>query len=197
LRTQTQTGRGRLLAVALVFPATNFDAALADLKQIGRVVEVAESGEDSAVKLASEARRVAAAQTNLARLQKLRRERTDKLADVLALEKEIAAARETAGEAERQQHQLESTVTLAHISFALLEDYRAPLQAGVDGQLLELRNSLVEGVGAIFSSVGVVISAALEYGLPLIFWLALLSYPARHAWRRFRRGHSVPAATVS
>jgi hypothetical protein len=116
---------------------------------------------------------------------------------LLALEKEIAAANEAAGEALRQQEELQSTVALAHISFSLLEDYRAPLEARFDGQLLELRNSLVEGVGAIFSSAGVVISAAFEYGLPMIFWLAVLFYPARYAWRRFRRGHSVAAVAVS
>src|SRR4029077_6504820 len=47
LRTQSQTGQGRLLSVALAFPGANFDVALSDLKKIGRVVAVAESGEDS------------------------------------------------------------------------------------------------------------------------------------------------------
>src|ERR1700730_16529865 len=95
LRTESHSGQGRLLLVALAVPATEFDAALSDLKKIGRVTAISEVGEDPAVKLASQARRLAAAQTNLARLQKLQRERTDKLLDALALEREMAQASET------------------------------------------------------------------------------------------------------
>ena len=38
-------------------------------------------------------------------------------------------------------------------SITRVENYRAPLEANRAGEFLPLRNSLVEGVGAIFSSV--------------------------------------------
>jgi len=193
LRTESQSGQGRPLSVALAVPPAEFDAALSDLKKIGRVIAISEVGEDSAVRLASQARHLAAAQTNLARLQKLQRERTDKLLDAVALEKEIAQANETVAEAMRQQDALQSTVAQSHISFTLLEDYRAPLQAKLDGEPLHLRNALVEGIGAIFSSVASVIAVLLEYGLPMLFWIALLFWPGRLAWRRFQR-HAPGAA---
>jgi Domain of unknown function (DUF4349) len=197
LRTQNQTGQGRLLSVALAFPATNFDAALSDIKKIGRVVSVSEAGEDASVKLASQARQLASARTNLARLQKRRREHSDRLTDALALEKEIATANEGVAEAARRQEELQSTVAQAHISFALLEDYRAPLQATLEAEPLALRNSLVEGVAAIFSSIGLVVAVGLEYGLPLLFWFACLFFPVRVAWRRFRSSRPSPAPAIS
>jgi hypothetical protein len=72
----------------------------------------------------------------------------------------------------------------------LLEDYRAPLQTNLAGVALQLRNSLVEGIASIFSSVALVLGIFFEFGLPLLFWAALLFIPGRLAWRRFRR---VPA----
>ena len=69
----------------------------------------------------------------------------------------------------------------------LVEDYRAPLQANLAGVLLQLRNSFVEGISSIFLSAALVLGNILEFGLPFLFWAALLFAPARLAWRRFRR----------
>jgi hypothetical protein len=151
---------------------------------------ISEAGEDFAVKLATAARRLSAAQTNLSRLQKLQRERKGELRDAVALEKDIAQANETVDEAERQNQALVSTVAQAHIGLTLLEDYRAPLQTNLDGVVLQLRNSFVEGIASIFSSVALILGTFFEFGLPVLFWVALLFIPARIAWRRFRR---VPA----
>jgi Domain of unknown function (DUF4349) len=85
LRTQSTSGQGRLVAVELSFLSSEFEGALSDLKKIGEIVANSEMGQDAAVELSSYARRVAAAQTALARLQKLQRERNDELLDALAL----------------------------------------------------------------------------------------------------------------
>ena len=195
LRTESRSGYGRALAATVSVPSSDFDATLADLKTLGRVEGVSEAGEDFAVKLATAARRLAAAQTGLSRLQKLQRERKGELRDAVALEKDIAQANEAVDEAERQNQGLVSTVAQAHIRLTLLEDYRAPLQANLAGFSLQLRNSLVEGVGAIFSSAALVLGVLFEFALPLLFWAALLFVPTRFVWRRFRRAPAVLPAT--
>ena len=187
LRTESRSGFGRALAATVSVPSSDFDATLADLKTLGRVEGLSEAGEDFAVKLATGARRLSAAQTNLSRLQKLQRERKGELRDAVALEKDIAQANEAVDEAYRQNQALVSTVAHSHIRLTLLEDYRAPLQANLAGVLLQLRNSLVEGISSIFLSAALVLGTILEFGLPLLFWAALLFAPARLAWRRFRR----------
>jgi hypothetical protein len=187
LRTESRTGEGRALGTTISVPTKEFDSTLLDLQELGRVESVSQAGEDSAVKLATAKRELEAAKTNLARLQKLQRERKRELRDAVALEKDIAQANETAAEAERQSDGLISTVAQAHIRVAVLEDYRTPLQVSAAGACLQIRNSIVEGVGAIFSSLLSVLGILFGYGLPLVFWLALLFWPVRLAWRRFRR----------
>ena len=191
LRTQSRSGSGRGLSANVSMPSSEFEAALSDLKTIGRIEAIAESGEDAAVRLAAGSRHLAAAQSNLSRLQKLQHERKGELRDAVALEKDIAQANEAVVEAERQNQGLVSTIAQAHIRVTLMEDYRAPLETHLAAVVLLLRNSLVEGVGAIFSSAAVVLGAVLEFGSPLLFWAALLFIPARFGWRRFRRAPRV------
>lgn len=195
LRTESRSGSGRALAATVSVPSNDFDAALSDLKTLGRVEGISEAGEDFAVKLATASRRLSAAQTNLSRLQKLQRERKGELRDAVALEKDIAQANESVDEAARQNQGLLSTVAQAHIRLTLMEDYRAPLQTNVAGVILQLRNSLVEGIASILSSAALVLGILFEFGLPLLFWAALLFLPARLAWRRYR--HAPTAIPVT
>jgi hypothetical protein len=193
LRTESRTGAGRALGATISVPTEEFDGTLLDLQKLGRVESVSQAGEDSAVKLATAKRRLDATKINLARLQKLQRERKGELRDAVALENDIAQANETMAEAERQSDGLISTVAQAHIRVALFEDYRAPLQVSVAGAFLQIRNSIIEGVGAIFSSLFSMLGVLFGYGLPVVFWLALLFWPVRLVWRRFRRA---PAGVV-
>jgi len=194
LRTQTQSGRGRLLSVSLAVPTTEFDPTLSELKSIGRLVAVSEAGEDANVRLATQGRQLAEAKTNLERLKRLQSDHTAKLLDALALEKEIAQAAGTVSQSEREQESLQSVVARSHIALLLLEDYRAPLNARLDGQWLQLRNASIEGVGAIISSVGLLFALLLQYGLPLAFWLAVFYFPGR-AIRQYFRRPTAPAPT--
>ena len=197
LRTETRSGSGRALAATLSVPSKEFDATISDLKALGRTEAISEAGEDSAVKLATTERHLASAQTNLARLQKLQRERKGELRDAVALEKDIAQAGEIAAEAQREHERLVSTVAQAHIHLLLMEDFRAPFEANLSGSSLALRNSFVEGVSAIFSSLALVLGVLFEFGLPLLFWAIILFWPMRAVWRRFRHASpntAVPAA---
>jgi hypothetical protein len=197
LLTETRSGSGRALAATLSAPTKEFDAAISDLKTLGRVESISEAGEDSAVKLDTAERHLAAAQTNLSRLQKLQRERKGELRDAVALEKDIAQANEFVTEAQREHESLVSTVAQAHIHVILMEDFRAPFEANFAGSTLALRNSFVEGVSAIFSSLALVLGVLFEFGLPLLFWALILFWPLRLAWRRFRHvtlNTAVPAA---
>jgi hypothetical protein len=87
-------------------------------------------------------------------------------------------------------------VAQAHIRVTLIEDYRAPLETNLADSSLALRNSFVEGVSAIFSSLALVLGVLFEFGLPLLFWAIILSWPLRALWRHFRRAiTTVPSIT--
>jgi hypothetical protein len=194
LRTESRSGIGRSLSATLSLPTENFDAALAALQTLGRVEALYQAGEDSAVQLAASARHLSAAKTNLERLQKLQHDRKGEPRDAVALEKDIAQASERFSEAERQREGLISTVAQAHIRVTLVEDYCAPFQVSVAGAFLQIRNSLAEGIGAIFSSLAFVLSIVFEIGLPLVFWLALLFWPIRLLIHKLRRKTTALAA---
>jgi len=194
LRTESQSGTGRALAATLSVPSKEFDATVSDLKGVGRTEAISQAGEDSAVKLATTERHFAAAQTSLSRLQKLQRERKGELRDAVALEKDIAQASEAVAEAQRQQEAQLSTVAQAHIRFTLMEDYRAPLETNLAGSSLALRNSFIEGLSAIFSSLALVLGVLLEFGLPLLFWGIILFWPLRAVWRRIRHANTAAPA---
>jgi hypothetical protein len=195
LRTESLSREGRMLSALLCLPSAEFDRALADLKKIGRVEAISEGGEDSAVKVESAARHVVTAQTNLARLQKLQQERNGVLRDALALEKEIAQANQVVADEQRQHEDLLSTVAQARIRFNLMEEYRAPMEANLADATLRLRNSFIEGVDAIFSTAAIFVGVLFEYGLPLVFWIALLSLPGRFVWRRLQARKLVAVGT--
>jgi hypothetical protein len=194
LRTETRSGSGRALAATLSVPSKELNATISDLKTLGRTEAISEAGEDSAVKLATAERHLAAAQTSLSRLRKLQRERKGGLRDAVALEKDIAQANEIVAETQREHENLVSTVAQAHIHLVLMEDYRAPFEANLAGSSLALRNSFVEGVSAIFSSVALVLGVLFEFGLPLLFWAIILFWPLRTVWRRFRHANTAVAA---
>ena len=187
LATQSQFKRGRALTAVISVPSADFEVTLGDLKQLGRVEAVSEGGEDIAVKLASAARHLELAKTNLSRLQKLQQERKGELRDAVALEKEIAQARETVTETEHQNAVLLSTAAQARIRVFLVEDYRAPLEANLTSIFLEVRNAAIDGVGGIFSSVSLFVGVLFQYGLPLLFWIVLLFWPSRTLWRHLRQ----------
>lgn len=194
LRTESRSGRGRALAALVTVPSNEFDPTVSGLKTLGRIEALSEAGEDSAVKLATAERHLAAAQTTLARLQKLQREQKGQLRDALEVEKEIAQADSAVREAARQHENLLSTIAQAHIQLTLLEDFRAPFEAHFAEASLRLRNSLIDGVGGIFQSVALVVGVILEYGLPLLFWGAILAWPGLLLWRCFRPRPTAPLA---
>jgi len=184
LRTESRSGHGRALAALVTVPSNEFDPTVSGLKTLGRIETLSEAGEDSAVKLATAERHLASAQTTLARLQKLQREQKGQLRDALEVEKEITQADSAVHEAARQHENLLSTIAQAHIQLILLEDFRAPFEAHFAEASLHVRNSFIDGLGGIFQSVALVVGIVLEYGLPLLFWGAILARPGLLLWRR-------------
>jgi hypothetical protein len=196
LRTEKRSDQGRALAASFTVPATELDSTLEEMKTLGRVVQISVSSEDSTIKASRTRRRVDDAKNNLERLQALRTKNKAGIQDALALQKEIVKATDDLAQVEGEQQNLLSTVSRASVRFALIEEYRATIDTDMSGMVLELRNSLIEGLGGILSTVMAFLSALFEYGLPVGFWGAVLFFPARLIWkrlRRFRAAQAIPA----
>lgn len=110
--------------------------------------------------------------------------------DSIALQKEISEAKEKALETEKERAAVLSTVSQAFVRLNLLEEYRAGFDFSIVAASLQLHNAFLKGLTGILSSASIVISGLLQYGLPLLFWSALLFYPVRLIWRKVRNART-------
>jgi Domain of unknown function (DUF4349)/Putative zinc-finger len=182
------------LETTLRIPAAQFDAALADLKALGRVEQEQQGGEEVTAQVVDLEARLKNARETEARLTEVLRTRTGKIGDVLEVEKEMARVREEIEQMEAEQKGLNNRVAFASIDLNLTEEYQSQLNGGRSQIWLQMRNALVDGYGsAVDGFVGVLV-LLLSVGPSLVIWGALLFWPARWAWRRWRKAEPEAAA---
>ena len=171
---------GRTLNATLRIPADQRDAAISDVKKLGRVVAEAQTGEEVTSDYVDLEARLANARNTEQRLTEVLRQRTGKLADVLDVEKEISRVR---GEIERME--IEKKALTTRVEFLTLEvtlTEERPVQSH-NG----FRDAAVAGYRRVIEGAAGVTKFLLAYGPSLLIWLAILFFPTRWAWRRFRR----------
>ena len=87
---------------------------------------------------------------------------------------------------EAENKNLANRVDFATLNVKLFEEYRAGLQMPGSASF-RLRNAAVEGYRTTVESVTGAVSFLLAYGPSVLFWSAVLFFPLRLVWRRFRR----------
>lgn len=188
LSVNTAEGAPRSLHAALRIPAPELAFALADLKSLGRVESESQTGEEVTTQHADLVARLKNSRETEQRLQAILRERTGKISDVLAVEQEIARVRGEIEQMEAGQKALEHRVDFAAVQLNLAEEYKAHLGSALPAIPTRLRNALVNGYReAVESLVGIGLFAA-GYGPSLLLWIAILFFPVRAGWRRWKRG---------
>ncbi len=180
------SGQERTLTATLRVPANQLDAALAELRKLGRVEQESQGGEEVTQQYVDLVARLSNARNTEQRLIEVLRQRTGKVADILAVEKEIARVREEIERMEAERKSLEKQVSLATVQLRLSEEARKALEPAPASTGTLLWNAMVEGFReAVEEGLGLVLFL-LRYGPSLLLWLALLFWPVRFAWRRFR-----------
>jgi hypothetical protein len=188
LSVNTAEGAPRSLHAALRIPAPELASALADLKSLGRVDSESQTGEEVTTQHTDLVARLKNSRETEQRLQAILRERTGKISDVLAVEQEIARVRGEIEQMEAGQKALEHRVDFAAVQLNLAEEYKAHLGSALPAIPTRLRNALVNGYReAVESLVGIGLFAA-GYGPSLLLWIAVLFFPVRAGWRRWKRG---------
>ena len=183
LHISAPTGSGRSLEAALKVPSVELDAAMGDLRKLGRVETESQNGEEVTQQYVDLEARLANARNAEQRLTAVLRERTGKMQDVLDVEKEITRVRGEIEQMEAERKNLSRRVEFATINVRISEEYKAQLQAP-DSVGTRLGNAAVAGYRHIADGVLGFAEFVLEYGLSILLWAALLFWPARVAWRR-------------
>jgi anti-sigma factor RsiW len=181
-----QAGAGRSLTATFRVPAEQLDAVMAELKKLGRVEQESQSGEEVTQQYVDLSARLANARRTEQRLGQVLEQRTGRIPDVLAVEREIARVREEIERLEAQLKNLDKQVEFASLQVRLSEEYKAQIEVTPPSTSTRLRNATVEGYHSLVENALGLMTFLLSYGPVLLFWGAILYWPARFAWRRLR-----------
>lgn len=162
-------------------PSAELDALRPSLAALGEVELAEESVEDVTAAHADQAARIASAHAEEARLMEMFATRTDDLADVLAVERELSRVREQIETQEAQERVLREEIAMARISLDLVRDV-----PGLTSEPLAfLGASATTGV-QVTSTLGLAaLGALLAFG-PSALALLALALLARTLVRRLR-----------
>ena len=180
-------GAARTLEATLRVPADQLDTTMAELKKLGRVESESQSGEEVTEQYIDLEARLSNARNTEQRLTDLLRQRTGKLADVLAVEKEVDSVRGEIERMEAEKKNLASRVDFATLKVKVTEDYKAQLHVVPGATFSRFRNAAVEGYQSMVEGLVSVLLFLFTYGPSLLIWGAILFLPVRGAWRRLRR----------
>jgi len=197
LNTVTPQDAARQLTATLRVPSPQLDAAFAELKQLGRVEQESQSGEEVSKQYTDLVARLKKSRATEQRLVEVLRNNTGKVKDVLDVEKEIARVRGEIEQMEADQRDLKTRVDYATLQLSVGEDFRASLQVAPPSTATRLHNALVEGYHGVVESVIGFAVWLLAVGPALLIWGALLFFPARWAWKRWRRAAAEKASSAS
>jgi len=186
LNVTVPAGAGRTLSAILRVPADQLEAILVELRKLGRVEAESQNGEEVTSQYVDLEARLANARNTAQRLTGLLRERTGKLADVLAVETELDRVRGEIESMEAQRKSLSTRVDFASVNLTLTENYKAQLQPLPDSTWNRLRNAAIQGYRSMADSVVSALLFLISAGPSLVLWGALLFLPARFAWRKWR-----------
>ena len=187
LNVNAPAGAGRTLDATLRIPANQRDAAIAEVKKLGRVEAESQTGEEVTAQYVDLEARLSNARNTEQRLTEMLRERTGKLADVLAVEEAVSRVRGEIEQMEAEKKNLTKRVEFLTLQVRIAEDYRAQLHLAPDSILERFRNAAIQGYRFMVEGVVALVMFLLSYGPSLLIWAAILFFPARFAYRKLRR----------
>jgi len=187
LNTASPQDSARTLSATLQIPSAQLESAIAELKQLGRVDQETQSGEEVTKEFTDRAARLKNARATEQRLLDVLREHTGKVKDILDAEQEIARVRGEIEQMEADQRSLQTRVDFATVQLSVQEEYKASLQGAPPSTATRLRNAAVEGYRSLIESVIGIGVFALQALPILLLWGIILFIPTRWMWKRFRR----------
>jgi uncharacterized protein DUF4349/putative zinc finger protein len=177
---------GRTLTATLRIPASQLDAAMAELKKLGRVKGESQGGEEVTQQYVDLEARLANGKHTEQRLTEILIQRTGKLQDVLKVELEIDRVRGEIEQMDAEKKELSKRVAFATLNTTIQEEYQAKLRATPPSTESRFRNAGVDGYNTVVEGLISVGLFLLSAGPSLLLWAAILFLPARWAWRKVK-----------
>ncbi len=172
---------GGALTATLKVPASEYPAALTDLKSVGNVEKDEEAADEIIQQRGDIEARLQNAQNEERKLQLLLKDRDVKVIDLASLERQLAALHNDIVQMEIRRHSFDSRVVFSNIHFSLREEHDAP----VESVSAQLRRAAGSGLSDAVHALSTVLIIIISYGPSFLLWAAILFFPARYLWRRF------------
>jgi hypothetical protein len=192
--TQLASGRDQIRSATLEmkFPAARWGDAISGLKPIGKVEALNEFSQDVGEEYVDVTARVQNAKRLEARLIELLANRTGRLSDVLAVERELARVREEIERYEGRLRFLRSRVSMSSLSVTVHEPFPVVSARGESGVLgdafKQAWRNFVGFIAGIISLTGILIPLAALGVLAWVLW--------RRWWRRRPPRSDTPGTTA-
>jgi hypothetical protein len=178
----------RVLNAALRVPADQLDSSMAEIKRLGQVESESQSGEEVTQQYVDLDARLTNARNTEQRLTALLHDRTGKMTDVLAVEKEIARVRGEVEQMEAEKKTLTNRVDFATLNVTVREAGKA--QFPPHSTLERIRNAAIEGLTTLTDGAIGVFVFLLSYGPSLLLWGGLGTLGLRFVLRRLRKANA-------
>jgi hypothetical protein len=182
----TPPASGRTLNATLRIPSAQLDQTLAELRSLGHIDSESQAGQEVTSQVVDLDARLTNTQTTEQRLRDLLRQSTGKITDILTVEKELSRVREEIERMQAERKSLGDRVSFAQLDVRVTEEYKAQLHLSPNSTSGQLRNAAVEGWRNVTGGVVGLAEFLLAYGPSLLLWCALLFFPVRYLWRRWR-----------
>jgi len=187
LHIESPADTGQTLQATLRIPARQLDAAISEIRQVGRVETEQQAGQEVGRQMVDLEARLANARNAEQRLADILRRSTGKIADILAVEREINRVRGDIERMDAERKNLGGQISFATLDVRINEEYKAHMNVSAPSTLGRLRNSAIDGYRNMADSLTGLAIFILSYGPALVLWTALLFFPARYAWRALRK----------
>lgn len=186
LKVSAPADSGRTLTATLRVPGPQLEAAMTELKKLGRVEDESQGGEEVTQQYVDLQARLANGIHTEQRLTEILRTRTGKLQDVLKVELEIDRVRGEIEQMQAEKKELSKRVAFATLSTTVREEYFAKLQPTPPSTGSRFRNAAVDGYNTVVEGLIDVGLFLLSAGPSLLLWAAILFFPARWAWKKIQ-----------
>jgi hypothetical protein len=189
LNVSTPSAAGRTLQGKLQLPADQLDSAMSEISQLGHVENESQSGEDVTAQYVDLDARLSNAKHTEQRILDVLRDRTGKLSDVIEAEQELGRVRGEIEQMEAQKRAMLKRVDYSTLTLTVNEEYKAQLHVA-DSLPTQFRNAGVDGLRSVAGSLMAVALFAVSAGPMILVWGAILFFPIRYAWRKWRARRS-------
>jgi hypothetical protein len=180
-------GSAKSLTVSLRIPAERLDNALGQLRNLGRVVNESQRGEEVTQRYVDIEANLANSRNTEARLTEILRTRTGKLSEVLEVEEQLSRVRREIETSEAEQKNLSNQIAMATVSLRVDEEYAASLNSEpAVSAWTRARNAGIDGIKTLEDAAFELLLWLMEAGPSLLVIAGLLFFPVRWAWKKRR-----------